>query len=135
MNLYLEPSQTFTMELFLLKLTAKSSIVDISRGCKYPSDERNALFSFSIKATLKSTTLGIRTCSTELLLWKNQKGLTCYHMTLCKQDSSTDILYEHSSSFWTSYFTKQLRTTDFKAFLLFRMSNDCCFHREILQLF
>ena len=39
---------------FLRKyLTAKSFIVDIRPGSKYPSDEPNKLFSFQIKATLK----------------------------------------------------------------------------------
>ena len=47
---------------------AKSFIVDIRPGFKYSSDERNKLSSFQIKATLKATTLGIRMCSTELLL-------------------------------------------------------------------
>ena len=59
------------------QLTAKSFIIDIRPGSKYPSDERNKLFSFQIKATLKATTLGIRMYSAELLLWKDQKGLTC----------------------------------------------------------
>ena len=51
----------------------------------------NKLFSFSIKATLKATTLGIRMCSTELLFWKNQKGSTRYPMTLYKRVSTADI--------------------------------------------
>ena len=76
---------------FLRKLTSKSFIVDIWPGYKYPSDERNKLFSFSVKATLKATTLGIRTCSTELLLCKNQKGSTRYPITLCKRESTADI--------------------------------------------
>ena len=50
--------------------------LDIRPGSEYHSDERNKLFSFSKKATLKATILGIRMCSTELLLWKNQKGST-----------------------------------------------------------
>ena len=54
-------------------LMAKSFIVDVRPGLKYPSNERNKLFSFQIKATLKAKILGIRMCSTELLLWKNQK--------------------------------------------------------------
>ena len=54
-------------------LMAKSFIVDVRPGFKYPSNERNKLFSFQIKATLKAKILGIRMCSTELLLWKNQK--------------------------------------------------------------
>ena len=50
--------------------------LDIRSGSEYHSDKRNKLFSFSKKATLKATILGIRMCSTELLLWKNQKGST-----------------------------------------------------------
>ena len=76
---------------FLQKLTAKSFVVDIRPGSKYPSDERSKLFSFSIKATLKATTLGVRMCSTELLVWKNQKGSTRYPMTLCKRGSTAGI--------------------------------------------
>ena len=79
-------------EAFLRKwLTAKIFIADIRSGSKYPSDERNKLFSFQIKATLKATTLGIRMCSKKLLLWKNQKGSTRYPMILCKRDSTADI--------------------------------------------
>ena len=82
MNLYLEFSRTCTAEVFLRKqLTAKSFILHIRPGCQYPSDEQNKLFSFSTKATLKATILGIPMCSTELLLWKNQKGLTGYPIT------------------------------------------------------
>ena len=91
MNFYLESSRISTMELFLRKLTAKSFIVDIRPGSRYLSDERNKLFSFSIKATLKPTTLGIRMCSTELLPWKNRNSSTCYPMFLCKRDSTADI--------------------------------------------
>ena len=97
---------------FLRKqLTAKSFIVDIRPGSKYPSDERNKLFSFQIKATLKVTALGTRMCSTELLLWKNQKGSTCYPTTLFKRDSITDNFLEIFNFFWASYFKKQLPTT------------------------
>ena len=100
----------------LQRLTAKSFIVDIRPGSKYPSDERNKLFSFSIKATLKATTLGICMCSTELLLWKNPK---VWLVTPCFYVNETPPLtfsYEHSNYFWTSYFTKQFRTTDCKWF-------------------
>ena len=72
------------------QLTVKSFIADIRRGSKYHSDEQNKLFSFHIKAALKAATLGIRMCSTKLLLWKNQKGSTCYLKTLYKRDSTTD---------------------------------------------
>ena len=65
--------------------------LDIRPGPENHSDERNYLFSFSKKATLKATTLGIRMCSTELLLWKNQKGSTRYPMILYRWDSTADI--------------------------------------------
>ena len=41
--------------------------------------------------TVKATILGIRMCSTGLLLWRNQRGSTCYTMTLYKRDSTGDI--------------------------------------------
>ena len=56
-------------------------------------------------------------CSTELLLWKNQKGSSCYPMTLFKWDSTADIFLEIFDLFWTHYFKKQLQTTDCKGFL------------------
>ena len=68
-------------------------IEDGRPGSKNSSDKRNKLFSFQIKATLKATTLGIRMCFTKLLLWKNQKGLTRYLMTLYKRDSTADIFF------------------------------------------
>ena len=102
-------------EAFLRKwLTAKIFIADIRSGSKYPSDERNKLFSFQIKATLKATTLGIRMCSKKLLLWKNQKGSTRYPMILCKRDYTADIFLGIFKIFWTNYLTKQLQTTDCK---------------------
>ena len=45
-----------------------SFVVDIRPDSEYPADERNKLFSFSKKVTLKATILGIRMCSRELLL-------------------------------------------------------------------
>ena len=65
--------------------------LDIRPGSEYHSDERNKLFSFSKKPTLKATILVIRICSTELPLWKNQKGLNRYPMVLYKWDSTADI--------------------------------------------
>ena len=65
--------------------------LDIRPGPENHSDERNYLFSFSKKATLKATTLGIRMCSAELLLWKNKKGSTRYPMILYRWDSTADI--------------------------------------------
>ena len=46
---------------------------------------------FKKKVTVKATTLGIRMCSTGLLLWRNQKGSTRYHMIFYKRDSAADI--------------------------------------------
>ena len=74
-----------------LYLDIFSLIVDIPPGSEYHSDERNKLFNFSKKVTLKATILGIRMCSTELLLWKNQKGSTRYTMVLYKRGSTADI--------------------------------------------
>ena len=65
--------------------------LDIRPCSEYHSDERNKLFSFSKKATSEATILGIRMCSTELLLWKNQKGATRNLMILHKWDSTADI--------------------------------------------
>ena len=65
--------------------------LDIQPGSEYHSDERNKLFSFSKKATLKATILGIRMCSAELQLWKNEKDSTRYPMILYKWDSTADI--------------------------------------------
>ena len=111
------------------QLTARSFIVDILPGFKYPSDERNYHFSFQIKATLKSTTLAICMCCTELLFWKNQKSSNCYPITLFKWDSIADTFLEILNFFWTSYFKKQLhKPLIVKGFYLFRMSHDFCFH-------
>ena len=94
-------------EAFLRKwLTAKIFIADIRLGSKYPSDERNKLFSFQIKATLKATTLGIRMCSKKLLLWKNQKGSTRYPMILCKRDYTADIFLGIFKFFLDKLFNK-----------------------------
>ena len=46
---------------------AKSFIVDIRPGFKYPYDERNKLLTFQIKTTLKTTT--------QVFAWAQQK---CY---------------------------------------------------------
>ena len=51
-----------------LYLDIFSFIIDIQPGSEYSSDERNKLSSFSKEVTLKATILGIRMCSTELLL-------------------------------------------------------------------
>ena len=59
MNLYFESSRISTTAFLRKQLTAKSFIVGIRPGSKYSSDERNKLFSFQIKATLKATNLGI----------------------------------------------------------------------------
>ena len=104
-NLYLESSWT-SKTVLLAKLTAKSSIVDIRPGSKYPTDERNKIFTFSIKATLKATTLDVRMCSTELLLSKNQKGSAHYPMALCKRNSTADIFLWIFKNFLDKLFHK-----------------------------
>ena len=45
-------------------------------------------------------------CSTELLLWKNQKGSTRYLMTLYKRDFTVDISLEALKSFLDKVFHK-----------------------------
>ena len=104
--------------------------LDIRPGSEYHSDERNKLFSFSKKATLKATILGIRMCSTELLLWKNQKGSTRCPMILYKWDSTADIFL------WIfKFFSDKLISQNsskplvLKSFYLLRMWDDYCFGR------
>ena len=104
--------------------------LDIRPGPEYHSDERNKIFSFSKKATLKATTLGICMCSAELRLWKNQKGSTRYSMILCKWDSNAAIFL------WTfKFFSDKLISQNsskpliVRSFYLLRMSDDYCFHR------
>ena len=109
-------SSIYDRDILRKWLTAKSFIVDIRPGSKYPCDERNKLFSFQIKATLKATTIGIRMCTTELLLWKNRKSSTCYPISLFKRDSTTDIFLQIFKFFWRSYFKKQLQSTYCKGF-------------------
>ena len=108
MNLYFESSRISATELFhqnVSRVKASSWIFD--QALNTP---RNKLFSFQIKAALKVTTLGIRMSSTELLLWKNEKGSTWYP-TLLKRDFATGIFLEILNFFWISYFKKQLQTT------------------------
>ena len=113
---------------FLRKqLTAKSFIVDILPGFKYPSDEQNNHFSFQVKPTLKTTTLGIRMCSTELLLWKNQKSSTCYPITLFKWDSIAEIFLEIFNFFGQPFSRNSSKPLIVKDFYLLRMSNYYCF--------
>ena len=59
MNLYFESSRISTTDILRKWLTAKSFIVDIRPGSKYPCNARNKVFRFQIKATLRATTLGI----------------------------------------------------------------------------
>ena len=57
-------------------------------------------------------------CSARLLLWKNQKGSTCYPMILYKRGTPLLTFFNGYSTFFrTGYFTKQFQTTDFKGFL------------------
>ena len=115
--------------------------LDIRPVYEYHSDERNKLFSFLKKATLKVTILGICMWSPELLLWKNQKASTRYPMILYKWDSTADIFL------WVFKFFSDKRISQnsskpliVRSFYLFRMSDDCkgnCRNviGEILQLF
>ena len=66
--------------------------------------------------------------STELLLWKNEKGLTCYRMTLFKQDSTADIFLEIFIFFFGKAISKDsFKPLIVKGFYLLQMSNDYCF--------
>ena len=47
------PFEYLRQSFFAKKFTAKSFIVDIGPGSKYPSDERNKLFSLKKKTNLK----------------------------------------------------------------------------------
>ena len=69
------------------------------------------------KCFVQDCTLGIRMCSTELLLWKNQKSLTPYPMILYKLDSTAEIFLGIFNFFRTTYFTKQLQTNNCKGLL------------------
>ena len=68
-----------------------SCIIDIQPGSEYSSDERNKLSSFFKRSYFKGYYFSIRMCSTESILWKNQKGSTRYPMILYKWDSTADI--------------------------------------------
>ena len=49
----------------------------------------------------------MRMSSTELLLWKNQKGSTRYFMTLLyRRDSTADIFLKVFNYFWDKLFHK-----------------------------
>ena len=104
--------------------------LDIWPGSEYHYDERNKLFSFSKKATLKATTLSIRMCSTELLLSKNQKGSTRYPVILYKWDSKADIFLWIFNFFSDKLISQNSsKTLIAKSFYLLRMSDDYCFRR------
>ena len=55
------------------------------------ADKETQFFLFFFKVTVKATILGIRMCSTGLLLWRNQKDSTRYPTILYKRDSAADI--------------------------------------------
>ena len=57
---------------------------------KSDSADKETQFFTKKKVTVKATILGIRMCSTGLLLWRNQKGSTRYPMILYKGDSAAD---------------------------------------------
>ena len=121
-------SSIYDRDILRKQLTAKSFIVDIRPGSKYPCDERNKLFSFQIKATLKATTIGIRMCTTELLLWKNRKSSTCYPISLFKRDSTADIFLQIFNFFGQAILKNSSQPLIVKGFYLLRMSNDYSSH-------
>ena len=94
--------------------------LDIRSGSEYHSDKRNKLFSFSKKFILKATILGIHLCSTELLLWKNQKGST----------PPLKFSYEYTI-FFSGKLISQNRSKPLivRSFYLLRMSDDYFFRR------
>ena len=57
---------------------------------KLNSTDTETQFFQKKKNTVKATIVGILTCSTGLLLWRNQKGSTRYPMILYKRDSAAD---------------------------------------------
>ena len=61
---------------------------------------------FKKKVTVKATILGIRMCSTGLLLWRNQIGLTRYPIILYKGDSTADIFLKIFKFFLNKLFHK-----------------------------
>ena len=107
------------------QLTAKSFIVDIRLGCKYTCDERNKLFSFQIKATLKATTLSIRMCTTELLLWKVRLVTPLVYL-----NGTVPLTFSSKCSifFGQAILKNSSKPLILKGFYLLRMSNDYCFH-------
>ena len=69
-------------------------------------------------------------CSTELLLWENQKGYTRYLMTLYKRDSTADIFLETLKFFFGQGFSQNnSKPLIAKGFYKVRMSNGYCFRR------
>ena len=70
-------------------------------------------------------------CSTKLLLWKNQKGSTCYPMTLFKRDSSLTFSSKYSIFFGQAISKHSSKPLIVKGFYLLRMSNDYCFRGKL----
>ena len=68
--------------------------------------------------------------STRLLLWKNQKGSTCYPMILYKRDSTADIFLRIFKFFFGQAISENSpKPLIIKGFYLLRMSDDYCFRR------
>ena len=105
------------------------------------------IFSILKKATLKATILGIRMCSTKLLLWKNQKDSTRYPMIFYKWDSTAAIFQRIFKFFSDKLISRNSsKLLIVRSFYFLRISGDYCFRRaakgncrnvigEILQLF
>ena len=70
--------------------------------------------------------LGICMCSTEWLLWKNQKRSTRYSMILYKRETFS---YEYSNFFGQAISQNSSKALIQNDFYLLRMSGYCCFRR------
>ena len=60
---------------------------------------------------------------------KSESFYSLPHEIYVKGTPPLTFSYEYSNIFRTSYFTKQIQTTDCRGFYLLRMSNDYCFRR------
>ena len=65
--------------------------------------------------------------STEMLLWKYQKGSTCYLMTLLTRDSTADIFLEIFKFFGQAISKNSSEPLIVKGFYMLRMPSDHCF--------
>ena len=82
---------------------------------------------FFKKFTLKAISLGIRMCSTRLLLWRNQ---TCYPMNFYINGTPPlTFSHEYSIFFEQAISQNSAKALVVKGFYLLRMSDGYCFRR------